>query len=447
MCGLLACVFVHGAVGVLKVSPNKRFLVQADGTPFFYLGDTAWELFHRLNREDTERYLENRRAKGFTVIQAVALAEMDGLDTPNMYGEKPLIGNDPTKPNDAYFKHVDWVVDTAAKKGLYIGFLPTWGDKVVKEWGKGPVVFDASNARVYGRFLGARYKDRANIIWILGGDRRADGFEPVWRAMAEGIKEGGSNHLMTYHPWGGRSSSEFLHKEAWLDFNMLQSGHSHRDGANYKMIAKDYALEPVKPTLDGEPRYENHPVNWKPDENGWFDQFDVRQAAYWGVFAGGLGITYGCHDIWQMRTAEREPVGLARGIWSESIDLPGAGQMLHLKSLMLSRPYLSRVPDNSLIAAGQADGADHVEATRGDGYAFVYVPTGKPVTLDLSKVGAAKVKASWYDPRTGKSSEIGTYDGKGTHEFKPAGQPARGNDWVIVLDDAAKQFGKPGAVK
>jgi hypothetical protein len=82
----------------LRVSENNRFLTHATGVPFLWLGDTAWELFHRLDREDAERYLENRRQKGFTVIQAVALAELDGLNTPNPYGERPLFDNDPPPP-------------------------------------------------------------------------------------------------------------------------------------------------------------------------------------------------------------------------------------------------------------------------------------------------------------------------------------------------------------
>jgi hypothetical protein len=127
--------------GKIILSENKRFLVFEDGTPFFYLGDTAWELFHRLNKEETERYLENRREKGFTVIQAVVLAELDGLNTPNAEGEKPLIDNDPTKINEAYFQHVDWVIKKAEEKGLFIGLLPTWGDKWNKKWGVGPVSF------------------------------------------------------------------------------------------------------------------------------------------------------------------------------------------------------------------------------------------------------------------------------------------------------------------
>src|SRR5688500_7081426 len=114
----------------LKVSDNKRFLVtRDDDQPFFYLGDTAWELFHRLDRAEADFYLENRAKLGFNVIQTVALAERDGLREPNPYGDLPLVDNDPTKPNDAYFKHVDYITDKANSLGMYIGFLPTWGDK------------------------------------------------------------------------------------------------------------------------------------------------------------------------------------------------------------------------------------------------------------------------------------------------------------------------------
>ena len=126
------CVPVHvrgqGELPRLRVADNHRFLVTADGEPFFWLGDTAWELFHRASREDAERYLRNRADRRFTVIQAVALAEFDGLHVPNFYGERPLRNDDPTQPNEAYFAHVDWVVAKANELGMYVGFLPTWGD-------------------------------------------------------------------------------------------------------------------------------------------------------------------------------------------------------------------------------------------------------------------------------------------------------------------------------
>ena len=442
--------FSHGE---LKVSADGRFLVHADGTAFLYLGDTAWELFHRLNREEVEKYLENRRAKGFTVIQAVALAEYDGLKEPNPYGHRPLKENDPARPDvkdgpqNDYWDHVDFVVSAARAKGLYIGLLPTWGDKVTKAWGIGPVVFSAANAEAYGRFLGRRYRDAANVIWILGGDRAADGKEDVWRAMAKGLAEGdGGRHLKSYHPQGGLSSSKWFHRDAWLDFNMLQSGHSQKNLANDAMIARDYALAPPKPCLDGEPRYEDHPVRWQAGD--WFDAYDVRQAAYWALFAGAFGHTYGCHDIWQCYDKPRKPISLARTPWQDAMDLPGAWDMLHVRALLLSRPFLTRVPDRSLIAGDAGSGPDHVRATRDkDGrYAFLYAPTGKPVRVDLGKLAGDKVRAWLFDPRTGKAEPRGTLDKRpAPHEFRFPGAPGRGNDWVLVLDSAAHDFPPPGA--
>jgi len=446
--------------GELMVSRDRRFLLHADGTPFLYLGDTAWELFHRLKREEAARYLENRRQKGFTVVQAVALAELDGLRVPNAYGHRPLVENDPARPDvtpgpaNDYWDHVDFVIATAAEKGISIGFLPTWGDKVGPATsGKGPAVFDEASARAYGRFLGERYRSASNILWILGGDRpplTPEGdYRSIWRAMAAGIKEGDEGrHLITYHPGGETSSSGFLHDETWLAFNMIQSGHGAKDAPNHDRIAADFNLSPPKPVLDGEPRYEDHPVNWDP-KNGWFDDVDVRQAAYWALFAGAFGHTYGCHDIWQMYAPGRAPVSSARTPWRDALDLPGAWDMLHVRRLLLSRPFLRRVPDPAFVTGGQGLGADHVQAARdpSGSYAFVYVPTGKPVTVDLRRIAGPTARAWWFDPRTGAASAIGDFRTGKHREFTPPGQPARGNDWVLVVDAAGQGFPPPGRVE
>jgi hypothetical protein len=422
--------------GPLRVSDNRRFLVHPDGTPFFYLGDTAWELFHRLNKAETERYLEDRRKKGFTVIQAVILAEFDGLTAPNAEGALPLVDNNPLKLNDPYFAHVEWVVKTAHSKGLFVGILPTWGDKVLKErWGIGPEIFTSPEvARGYGRAVGQRFRNAPNVIWINGGDRRGDGYEAIWDALAEGVREGDEGaHLMTYHPMGGRSSAEWFHDRHWLDFNMVQTGHGARDLPTYEAITRDYHRTPIKPVLDGEPRYEDHPINWDP-KNGWFDDFDVRQAAYWSVFAGGFGVTYGCHDVWQMFTPERKPISSARTPWTTAIDLPGASQMQHLRRLVESRPFLERRPAQELLAGDSGSGANHVRATRGERYAFVYIPTGRNVDVKLELLAGKSVRAAWFDPRTGTQTAIGAYPNEGARNFDPPGEAARGNDWVLVLD-------------
>ena len=233
----------------LHVSADGRRLMKDDGTFFFYMADTGWELFHRCGKTETEIYLKDRKEKGFNVIQAVVLAELDGLNTPNTEGEIPLINNDPHRPNEAYFRHVDWVIQKAEELGMYIAVLPTWGDKWNKRWGVGPMIFDIpEKARKYGKWIGQRYKDQPNIIWILGGDRNPEKPEhfQIIRAMAEGIQKGDQgSHLITYHPSGGRSSSHWFHTEEWLDFNLAQTGHGKRNNPVYDLIGRDYHLNPA----------------------------------------------------------------------------------------------------------------------------------------------------------------------------------------------------------
>jgi hypothetical protein len=199
--------------------------------------------------------------------------------------------------------------------------------------------------------------------------------------MAEGVKAGdGGRNLVTFHPHGGQTSAQDFHEAPWLDFNMLQSGHGGPDLPNYDMIARDYALSPPKPCLDAEPRYEDHPVGtakWDPDaEPTWFNDFDVRKAAYWALFAGACGHTYGCHDIWQMWEPKREVINRARTPWYEAIHLPGAAQMQHVRALLESRPFLSRVPDQDIIVSDVGTGGEHIQATRDaqGRYALIYIP-------------------------------------------------------------------------
>ncbi len=181
----------------LKVSENRRFLVKEDGAPFFWLGDTAWELFHRSTREEAEQYLDNRARLGFTVVQAVAIGEFDGHSVPNAYGHLPLVDLDPTRPavkdgpDNDYWDHVDYVVNLANSKGLMVGLLPTWGRYWHDQLKDGKPLFNKANAAAYGEWIGRRYKDRG-VVWILGGDRGLDNDEQreVIRAMARGCARG-----------------------------------------------------------------------------------------------------------------------------------------------------------------------------------------------------------------------------------------------------------------
>jgi hypothetical protein len=443
--------------GKLKVSDNHHFLVFENGKPFFYLGDTAWELFHRLSKADAEKYLENRREKGFTVIQAVALAELDGLNTPNAEGEKPLIDNNPEKPNEKYFAHVDWVIKKAAEKGIFIGLLPTWGDKWNKIWGAGPQIFTPKNARAYGKTIGSRYKDSPNIIWILGGDRPVDSivYRQIIQEMASGIKEGdGGNHLISFHPMGGSGSSQFFHNEQWLDFNMRQNGHSMSYTERYHMTGKDYALTPAKPVIDAEPIYEDHPINFNPDQNGHSTSADVRRPLYWDLFCGACGHTYGHHSVWQMWSPDKEPINRPLMPWYEAIDQPGAAQMIYGRLLMESRPFLTRIPDNSIIVTDRVPtsvpgaGSYQFVATRDqDGtYAMVYVPIGRKFSVRMDVIKGKEIIAWWFNPRNGKATKIGKYPNTGIQTFISP-EPGENTDWILVLDDAAKKYPAPGTRK
>jgi len=444
----------------LRVSDNKRFLVKTDGQPFFWLGDTAWELFHRLNREEATRYLRNRAERGFTVVQAVALAELDGLRDPNPYGHRPLLDNDPATPavvdgpDNDYWDHVDFIVAEAGRLGIYIGFLPTWGDKWNIRKGAGPEVFTPQNAEMYGAWLGKRYRDVANIIWVLGGDRPVDNDvqREIIRAMAKGLRAGdGGAHLMTLHPPGGNGSSTWFHEDEWLDFNMRQNGHVPEYTGRYDQTRIDYARTPVKPVLDGEPIYEDHPVSFDAKRLGHSIAADVRRPLYWNLFEGAFGHTYGHHSVWQMWAPGRTPINNPLMPWHEAIDQPGAAQMQHGRALLESRPFLTRVPDPSIVVTGPVPtsmpGAGRYQyvATRDSegSYAMVYAPVGRRFRVRMNAVVGPQVRAWWFNPRTGEANDLGNFSNSGERDFTPP-EPGEMLDWVLVLDDVARNYPPPG---
>jgi hypothetical protein len=249
---------------------------------------------------------------------------------------------------------------------------------------------------------------------------------------------------MTFHPLGDASSSMWFHDTDWLDFNSCQSGHSMRNFPNHMMITYDYLRYPPKPCIDSEPRYEEHAVNWKPVEDGVFDDYDVRQAAYWSVFAGACGHTYGTHPVWQMYDNHREPVGFVRYTWKEALKLKGASQLIHLKNLILSRPYFERVPDQSLLISPKV-GDEHIRCTGSVSCKLIYLPLGGEVEIRLNASAWEEISGWWFDPRTGESEFSGKFKKKERMTFTAPGK-GRGNDWVLVLDDASARFGKPGAL-
>lgn len=440
--------------GDLQVTPNGHYFQYQDGTPFFWLGDTGWELFHRLTLEEINLYFDNRVNKGFNVIQVVILAELNGLRVPNRYGDIPLHNMNPDTPNEKYFALVDSVVQLASEKGLILALLPTWGDKVTLNYGgEGPVVFTPDNAYRFGKYLGNRYKKFNNIVWVLGGDRPpqhdCNDWKPVYAAMAKGLDDGTGRHILkTFHPGGSVwESSIHLHNEPWMDFNMIQSGHAEQDQPVWRNVQRDWYLQPAKPVIDSEPNYEDLTVNpWSRSEQPKpiFTEYDVRKQLYRSVFAGGFGVTYGQSSIWRMHNSDiyNENRGLQK--WSDMLDRPGAFQSGYLRKLIESRPYVNRIPDDSIILEGQGTKADYITAFRDERgrYSMVYIPVGKTIKISTSHIPSKKINAWWFNPKNEEAHRIGVLINKGAHSFTTP-TSGDGNDWVLVLDNADMKYPFP----
>lgn len=426
----------------LRVSDNGRHLVDGNGEPFFWLGDTGWALFSSLDLAEADEYLENRRQKGFNVVQCIIAHWSRRRLLPTPAGHLPWIDGDPATPNPAFFEHVDGVLEIARSKGIVLALLPAWGDFVTEDR-----VITTANAFAYGRWLGERYRETANIVWVLGGDRPPTGYEDVFRELARGLAEGdGGGHLMTYHPRGGSNSSEFFHEEQWLDFNMIQSGHGI-DAANYERVLRDYNLTPVKPTVDGEPRYENI-IHGLRREGPRIDDYDARKAAYHAVLSGAMGHTYGANGVFQFYEPGGEEHWQPILDWRAAMDLPGAFDVGVLKRLMEARRWERLAPDPTLVVRGQGTGGHHIAAarSRGGGFAYLYLPRRIAVTVDLGRISGEGVRAAWFNPRTGESTPLGELDNRGHFEFLPPTRP-HGPDYVLVLESAAPDTTPPAVAR
>jgi hypothetical protein len=412
--------------GPLRVSPNGRYFVDGKDQPFFWLGDTAWPLFGQYSLQEAEEWLERRARQGFTVIQGVlGWGGGTGFETklpgPNHFGHQPWLGG-PEHPNEAYFKHVDYLLTAAEKLGLVLAMLPTWGYYVVEAQ-----TFNVDNARIYGRWLGERYRARPNVVWVNGGDRIPTGKEEVFRALADGLRQGdGGTHLITYHPCGWRHSSQFFHGEEWLDFNMIETWTEWVHV--YEAVRADYGLVPVKPVVLGEPAYEDGPEY----PLGPISPLIVRRQAWWSWMGGGF-FTYGNNQNWRM-----EPGFLSY------LSSPGAEQMGIFRKITGWREWWKMVPDQSIFADGVSCERTLNTAVRAEdsSWAMIYLSSQCHVQLYLERILTKSVKITWVNPQTGEEKDGGVYPtGNCTGKAFPDGfirtpftVPAYWEDAVIILD-------------
>lgn len=439
--------------GPVRVSDNHRYLQTADGKPFFWLGETAWLMPQRLNRDEVVFYLQTAAQNGYNMVQVQV---MNSVPSINIYGEKSMVngydfaafGNMPGRYT--YWDHLDFIIDQAARFGIYIGMVCIWGGNVKS----GNI--NEEQAHAYGKFLAERYKGKPNIVWIMGGDIPGDIHPEVWDAMARTIKSIDSTHLMSYHPRGRYTSARWFNSREWLDFNMFQSGHrkygqrmgnkdypipDNTEEDNWMYVDSSFHYTPLKPTLDDESSYEAIPVGLHDPDSAYWQACDVRRYAYWSVFAGSCGHTYGHCAIMQFHKPGTAPAYSSLDSikpWYEALKDPGFRQMKHLKTLMLAFPYFERVADQSVVV-GNGKQYDRIAATRGTDYMLLYNYTGRAMTLDLTKISGKQKRALVYDPTTGRSFLLADkIDGK-QKRYEVAAR-LMSHDYVVAVEDATKNY-------
>lgn len=428
--------------GNLQVSENNRYFVHADGTPFFWLGDTGWLLPERLTREEVNCYLDNCRECGFNVVQVQVINDVPAsnvygeLSHPNGYDFSQI----DTLSRNGYWQHMDYIVDAAAGRGIYIGMVCIWGGLVKKG------LMTEEEADAYGKFLSLRYREKPNIFWMIGGDITGDTRTEIWNKLARSIKAHDKNHLMTFHPRGRTISSSWFADAEWIDFHMFQSGHRryNQDNGdkNYPIAIGteedswryvERALAHAKPVVDGEPSYEAIPIGLHDPTQGFWQAADVRRYAYWSVFAGAAGHTYGHNSIMQFYLPGNvEPAYSATIPWKEAMQAEGRHQMKYLRELMERVDFTQGKSAQNLLLNNNGTRYDRLIALSGNDYLLVYTYTGCPIHVSLDSMALEKKYAWWYDPRTGTANYISIVNNSQV-TFTPPGEPSPGNDWVLVI--------------
>ncbi len=436
---LLATFASNAQLQALKISANKRYFQTIDGKPFFWLGDTGWLLFKKCKKEEAIAYLDDRKQKGFNVIQVMLLHELDITDA---YGDSALINKNVATPNLSgkynYWDNVDFVIKEAAKRNIYMALVPVWGGNIKH--------ISVEQAKAYATFLANRYKNKTNIIWLNGGDIKGADALDKWNALGITLRAIDKNHLITFHPRGRNSSSAWFHNEKWMDFNMFQSGHRsyaqdtsstetlHYGEDNWKYVNYDSKLKPVKPTLDGEPSYEDIPYGLHKTDVPYWQDYEIRRYAYWSVFAGGAGFTYGHNSVMQFYIPGDSGISFFPKVrWQDGLNASGAGQMQYLKKLLLNKSYFDRVPDQSLVI-DNGEMYERVLATRGKNYAMFYVYNGRAFKINADNLGWGLTDAYWYNPMNGKKEAIYKARLDNIKGFNPPGEKANGNDWVLIIE-------------
>jgi len=425
-------VVLHSFAGMpkLKISENKRFLIKEDGSPFVWIGETNW-FFAKLPPETIDKILDKRSKQGFTIMFVSCREKLYNGDGPG-----PI-----NNPNEKWWGYLDEYIAKCEKRNIYVGITLGW-------WGKTKSL-SADELFRYGKWVGNRYKNNNNIVWLTLGEsgshkRKSTIPDDKLNALVRGIREGDTGKkLLTVHADFKRGTS--LSNDAEIcDFNNWQTSQwggttdlprkDNRNWTVWEAIEFDYNKRyngKPKPTLDSEAWYENN-----KDFCG-ATPFNIRRRAYFTIFAGAFGHTYGAGGIWDGLTSEKGCSESATG----AIEYQGARDIGYLSSFLheLGDDFLKLRPGQSIILNGNSRDYDkHIQATVAfdNSLALIYSASDYEYTLDLTDLSKQKLSATWFNPRTNNYKKGNKKFNKNLKSkiFDPPGDSGPGNDWVLILE-------------
>ncbi len=429
----------------LKVSANKRYLIDQNNIPFLIAGDVPQALVTMVSTAEAKTYFDNRQAHGFNAVWMNVLVagpyyQNSPIDGRTYDGISPFTGYvsggtdtahyDLTKPNEAYFTRVDEMVTLAADHGMLVFLDPIeTGQWVPTLRNNGPAA-----ARVYGQYLGNRYKRFHNIVWLNGNDFntwKTPGDNAVVQAVAKGIASADQGNLQTVELNVYTSSS--FDDPSWIPLVQINSTYTY--SPTYIQMLHSYNQTPVAPTYLVEAHYDLENVGKPPDYG---TPSVLRREEYWTMLSGGMGQLYGSAYTWTLMSG-----------WQFYLDTAGVTQLTIWNKFFSSIPWQDLIPDqdHTVLSAGlgtygnlqtRVSQSDYCTAARTPDGSFVvaYLPTVREITVNMASL-KAPANARWFDPTNGTYTAIpgGPFAPAGTQRFTPPGNNHDGDrDWVLLLD-------------
>jgi hypothetical protein len=449
--GTFTCGEAHGAGrfgqhGPVGLAASRRHLAHADGTPFLWLADTAWNGPLRASDDEWDDYLRERVRQGFTAVQWVTtqwLAASRG----DREGRVAFTGRERIAVDPAFYQRLDARLEAINRAGLLAApvllWAAQWSDPALNMLNPG-YTLPEDQAVLLARYMVARWGAH-HVVWILNGDGNYHGANAErWRRIGRAVFGGGPHAPVSLHPCGMSIPFDEFCDEAWLDIIGYQSGHGDDADTLRWLVAGPPAQlwrhDPPRPFINLEPPYEYH-ISYQSRQR--ITPAMVRRALYSSLLiTPPAGVTYGGHGVWGWDDGTSPPEAHdGTGVplpWREALRMPGAEQVAHLAALFnaLDWPRLRPAPELLAAQPGEADPARFLAAARADegDLALVYIPVDREIALQLNGLQPG-LRARWFDPRTGGFAPAAAAGDGQTQRFTT---PAEG-DWVLVLEpDAAR---------